>query len=382
MAAVVGFSTAAVSQTADTPKTETRLVSCTTNSNGVCTVKHTLGVVPAAILVTPNIPSGNYGYMLNTVQNSFTATDFKVRAMFSQSSAKTNGTIWFSYQAYAPGVTPPPPPSTTTPVPPPTTSTTVPSTTTTPVPTSTTPVPTTTTTQPPPAGTCPGGAKPDVFPLQEQGDYGPYFVQNDAWNWAGPGSGQVNTQYICSASNWWSDYYGFKGTGVRIYPKSGLNIPDALNRDVMGGKPLSTWGTIQGSFAGKGPGIGIYDVAWDLWLNGVGDGAPELMIWTENHGQEPAGSVRGTYTTGGVTFDVWWDGDPKAAYIAFVPRTPLPAGSFDLKAIIDYSISKGYVPANPTVNQINYGIEICDSGNATSAAPARFTLTDFSVTMK
>ena len=39
-----------------------------------------------------------------------------------------------------------------------------------------------------------------------------------------------------------------------------------------------------------GPGTGIYDIAYDIWLNGV-PGNREIMIWTENHGQIPSGAV-------------------------------------------------------------------------------------------
>jgi hypothetical protein len=45
--------------------------------------------------------------------------------------------------------------------------------------------------------------------------------------------------------------------------------------------------------------------------------------------------------------------------------------------MIAWSIGKGFMPKNPTVNQIGYGIEFCSTGGG----KARFTLTDFSVTM-
>ncbi|HJQ47742.1 MAG TPA: hypothetical protein VJ870_15700 [Amycolatopsis sp.] len=71
----------------------------------------------------------------------------------------------------------------------------------------------------------------------------------------------------------------------------------------------------------------------------------ELMVWTENVKQVP-------------------NGDKVATYSA--------------PALISGAIGKGYVPANPTVNQIGYGIEFCPTNNT----KARFTLTDFSVRMR
>src|SRR5436309_9124355 len=73
---------------------------CLTDGNGVCTVTHSLGRVPDAIVVSPNTPSPNNGFMLNTVLGSYTTTTFQVRAMFSQTTPKAGGQIWFTYAAY------------------------------------------------------------------------------------------------------------------------------------------------------------------------------------------------------------------------------------------------------------------------------------------
>lgn len=104
-------------------------VSCPLDSGGRCTVQHNLGVVPAAVVVSPNTPPGWNGFMLNTIRDSFTATSFQVRAMTTASQPKNGGVIWLSYVAYASG-TPPtttaPPSTTTTTVPPTTTTTTTP----------------------------------------------------------------------------------------------------------------------------------------------------------------------------------------------------------------------------------------------------------------
>ncbi|GLY39271.1 hypothetical protein Amsp01_052950 [Amycolatopsis sp. NBRC 101858] len=100
-----------------------------TDGNGFCTVTHSLGKVPEAVVVSPNTPSAFNGFVLNTVLGSATATTFQVRAMFSQTTPKAFGQIWFTYAAYgsaAPPTTTPqttPPPTTTTTAPPPTTQT-------------------------------------------------------------------------------------------------------------------------------------------------------------------------------------------------------------------------------------------------------------------
>lgn len=372
------------------PKLAAGTGSCTTDSRGICTLSHTLDSVPETIVVSPVAPQPSAGFLLNTVRGSYTAKDFKVRALSNRSTPLANSAISVSWIAYAIGITPPPSTSSTTPAPPPITTVVPPTTSTTTSPPTTTPAP---------AGTCPGGVKPTTFAEQDGGDFpipategstsagSSYFVFNNAWNWQG--GSQHETLDACSASNWWVDSYGFTPNNgeVYMYPDVHLDIPSAT--DQMGGKPLSTWPTaITGRFAGKGPGAGSYDVAWDLWLNGVADkNSFELMVWTEAHGAaEPAGNKIASYTDAstGQVYDVWWDGThTDQAYLAYVSQKTQLSGTVDLRAMIVNAQKQGYLPpGNTTVNQINYGDEVRDTQGATSANPYRFTVSDFGIVMK
>ena len=188
------------------------------------------------------------------------------------------------------------------------------------------------------------------------------------WN---SGEAGPETLRACAYNNWYVDSTQPDTTSVKTYPNVHKDIND------LNGKPFDGYSVINSSFAGRGPGVGIYDVAYDVWLNGVGDGkgVTEMMVWTENFKQVPSGSKVATYAApGAVDYDVWKDND---GYIAFVAQKTQYSGTVDLKAMIAWAIGKGYIPANPTVNQIGYGIEFCSTGGG----QARFTLTDFSVTM-
>jgi hypothetical protein len=125
-------------------------------------VPHLLGVVPDAIILTANTPDSFNGFSLNTVRDSWTATSFELRAMYSQGTPKAGGTIWFSYVAYPPSS---PPPTTTT-VPPTTTTTT----------TTVAPTTTTTTTTPPVPGGYPNASNTGV-------PSGVVFVNTVNGNW-------------------------------------------------------------------------------------------------------------------------------------------------------------------------------------------------------
>jgi hypothetical protein len=374
-----------------TPKSVVAVTSCWTDSKGMCTVAHGLGVKPDAVLVSPNTPAGYNAFMLNTMRDSYTATTFTVRAMFNQTTPKTNGEIWFTYHASV-GMQQPPPSSTTVTTPPSTT--TAEPTTTTPVtstPITTTSLPTTTTTSP--ANTC---TNPDLIAEQDgrtfaaPGTGGQYYVHNDAWNWQGANSGQHETLFLCNYNSWYVNSWGFDTPDgeVFMYPSTKFDVTGSC----CGGKPLSTWpNTVTGRFAGAVSGYdntSSYNVAWDLWLNGVASGDyTEMMIWTQYGGNAtPAGTRRTDYTApNGQVYDVWWDGNKTGqaggSYLAFISKTPQLSGTIDIRAFIAEAAARGYMNANPTLNQLNYGVEVRDTGAATSAAPARFTLTDYALTM-
>lgn len=396
VALIVGGVTAALTLTPSAaqtagPRSDIAVTSCNTDGAGRCTVSHKLGVTPDAILVSTNTPGNNNAYMLNTVQGSFTPTTFTVRAMFNQTTPKTNGTIWFTYYAYTAGVTPPP--SSTTATPP---STTMPPTSATPPATSSTATtpPTTTTSS---SNTC---TNPTLINEQDgrtfpaPGTTGQFYVHNDAWNWQGndgKDTGQFEKLYLCSYNSWYVDSWGFDTPNgeVFMYPSTKW---DATTAGCCAGKPLSTWpNTVTGRFAGAVSGYdntSSYNVAWDLWLNGVASGNyTEMMIWTQKGGNAaPAGSRRPDWTApNGQVYEVWWDGNTSTqaggSYLAFISKTTQLNGTIDIRAFIAESATRGYVDANPTLNQLNYGIEVRDTGAATRSVPARFTLSDFALTM-
>jgi hypothetical protein len=101
------------------------------------------------------------------------------------------------------------------------------------------------------------------------------------------------------------------------------------------------------------------------------------MIWTENFNQRPLGSLQASVDFGGKRFDAWHYNNGDANVISLVATATIPSGTFDLKAMLDWAIARGWMPSNSTINQIGFGVEICSTNNTTQ----RFTFTDFSVTM-
>ncbi len=193
-----------------------------------------------------------------------------------------------------------------------------------------------------------------------------YYVHNNMWNAA---SGE--TLYACAYNNWYVTAKFPNTTSVKTYPNvhKDINPPKSLNDD----------SDISSTFAATAPRAGIYDMAYDIWLNGVASrGCTEFMIWTENYKQTPLGKIQAQATFDGVTYDAYRYTGPGANVITLVPTNIMTSGKLDLKAMFDWAIGKNWMPSNSVVNQICYGVEICSTGNQ----PVTFCFTDFSVTMK
>ena len=191
----------------------------------------------------------------------------------------------------------------------------------------------------------------------------PYAVANDMWN--SDGYQVTQTLYACSYRNWYVVARLNGGSAaVKTYPDAQKNFSDPR---------ISALKSVTSTFAETSPGTGIYEDAYDIWLNGIASpGSTEVMVWTENHGQRPGGSVAGTATVGGRSYTVW----RKGSYIAFVANTNFTSGTVNLLEFLTRVMAKGWMPGNSTLSAVDYGVELVSTDNV----PATFGFSDFSVT--
>jgi len=193
---------------------------------------------------------------------------------------------------------------------------------------------------------------------------GGYYVFNNMWNTSVPLGPE--TLSACSYHSWYVVSNQTNSAGaVKTYPNVQMNFSDPQ---------ISTLTQVTSTFAEQSPHVGIYEDAYDIWLNGIAtNGSTEVMIWVDNYKQVPAGSKVATQTFGGHTYDVWRTGD--GSYVAFVASANFTSGTIDLLQIFQWMMSKGYLAANATMSQIDFGIEIC----STNGADATWQVTDFSI---
>ncbi len=201
---------------------------------------------------------------------------------------------------------------------------------------------------------------------------GSYYVTNNMWNVSGYSVSQ--TLYACSYHSWYvvANLANDAHATVKTYPN--------VHMDFNNHPAISSLGPVNTSFAESTPDVGIYEDAYDIWINGIASaGSTELMIWNQNNGQTPGGSPVGSTTLDGHAYTVWQrNGEVSSAstnYIAFVANTNYTSGSMNLKDFFSYAIAHGLMPASSSLYQVDYGAELV----STNAAPATFSVTNFSV---
>lgn len=196
---------------------------------------------------------------------------------------------------------------------------------------------------------------------------GGYYVHNNLWNSA-KYTPCTTTLYASAHDNWYvlAKMNNKTGDGaVKTYPN--------VHKDYAS-VPLASFDAITSTFAETSPHVGIYNVTYDLWLNGIAKpGCTEIMIWTENFKQTPGGKYIQDVTFADESYKVYKRSN--SGYIAFVAKTNFTSGKVDLLDMVNWVIAKGWLSTNSTLNQICFGFETV----STDDKDARFEVSAFSI---
>lgn len=212
-----------------------------------------------------------------------------------------------------------------------------------------------------------------------QGSCGPYTFSNVSAN---NGSGNViqdvwnpvnikQTLTANSASSW-SVSATATGTAVQSYPDTQQTM--TTSSDLA--NPLTP--DVNSTYAETVPANGDWESAYDIWLGSTtNSGAQynqEIMIWTDNHGQTPAGSDTGkSAVIDGVTYEIW--SEPGNSTVTLEADTNKTSGSVDVTTAITDLQADGYVAAGQGYSQIDYGYEIC----STNGSPETFAVNGYTL---
>ena len=187
-------------------------------------------------------------------------------------------------------------------------------------------------------------------------------ADNNVWN-ASADPGWSQTLAATTATQWTATA---KMPTVSGYPV--ISYPEAKLQFYQSQKPLASWNEIVGQWHSGLPAFTTgdrYESAFDLWLDdgpGTSDGH-EVMIWTQNDGQYPAGSDTGQQWTDplyGTGYEVYANSNT----VTFVIDTAgVHSGSVDIKDALQYAINLEW-PGDPGYNyQFDYGFEVVTTQN-------------------
>jgi len=199
---------------------------------------------------------------------------------------------------------------------------------------------------------------------------GGYYVHNNLWNSA-KYNPCTSTLYASSYDNWYVVARMNNQTGdgaVKTYPN--------VHKDYHS-VPIGSFDSITSTFSETSPRVGIYNVTYDIWINGIATpDCTEIMIWTENFKQTPGGRYVQDVTFGGRTYRVYKRSN--SGYIAFVATNSFTSGTVDLLEIMNWAITKGWFSTKSTLNQICFGFETV----STDDGDAKFQVSAFSIDAK
>lgn len=232
---------------------------------------------------------------------------------------------------------------------------------------------------PPVGNTC---TKPTVIPMDPKNAQrgiakGNYYVTNDSWN-ASRYSGLSQTIYVCDYNSWYT-IASMSGAASDGAVKTSPNVQETWYPTPT---KLSKWNSIVSHYSdvppGVGPSYGTWEFEYDVWLNGLASSnSTEIMIWTYDNGQRPSGSLAGSFTEAGHTYDVYHSAPPYQ-YIAFVDKNGKLSGDVNLLDFFNYAISKGWMSSSSTLYQICNGVELV----STNSKSERFDINNFSINMR
>jgi hypothetical protein len=194
---------------------------------------------------------------------------------------------------------------------------------------------------------------------------GGFDVFNNEWN-----SAEAGPQTV------WADSFHFWGvvstqadtTGVKTYPSVQQNFRDTR---------LTSLRRLTSSFAeSMPPAAAPYDAeaAYDLWLNGYKN---EVMVWVDNHGQQPNGIVSAEAVLSGQHFRVY-RGNAHMVSLVLLSGTHEATGSVNLLLALRWLVDHGYLGGRASLTQVDFGWEIV----STDGIPLEFTLRSYSLSVE
>jgi hypothetical protein len=125
--------------------------------------------------------------------------------------------------------------------------------------------------------------------------------------------------------------------------------------------------SVTSSISYSYPGSGIYDAAYDIWLDPTPKkdavNKQEVMIWFNRQGQiQPVGSKVASATIGGRTWEVWTGNNGANDVVSYVAPSPIKSWNFSILDFINDTKTRSGVTNSWYLTSIQAGFEPWQGG--------------------
>ncbi|GHH16467.1 glycoside hydrolase family 12 protein [Streptomyces lanatus] len=172
-----------------------------------------------------------------------------------------------------------------------------------------------------------------------------YTLYNNIWG-SGAGSQCI---WANSGTNWgvWANHPNTGG--IKSYP----NSKKVIN------KTIASLGSLTSNYNVTVPSSGAYNTSYDIWDT---DYDHEIMLWVNYNGAVgPIGTSQGTVSLGGHTWNVYRGSNGANNVYSFLRTSDSSSGSVDMKPILNWIASKGWMSTSETIGDVQFGYEITSS---------------------
>ncbi len=196
-------------------------------------------------------------------------------------------------------------------------------------------------------------------------------VRQNMWNC--PNHCGAQTLWANSSSDWGIVSDQPKGNTAVL---TGPDVQEVFTRGDDTPAPLRGFKRIWSTFTQSMPAQGDFEADYDIWLNNWNT---EIMIWTDVHGQTPAGSPVATVSLYGQKWTLWKSSGSSGGYpsgpFSLVLHGNETKGTVHILATLDWLMAHRYVPANSAIDDVEYGWEIC----STNGRAENFSMTSYAM---
>ncbi|MGQ7946036.1 hypothetical protein [Flavobacterium sp. WC2509] len=186
-----------------------------------------------------------------------------------------------------------------------------------------------------------------------------YWLNNNQWGSSNAGSG-TQCVWLDSQNSWgaYATHTGSNSSGIKGYPSMVFGTQGSVVTTTKLPKKISDLGNVHTWWTWTASGR-AWNATYDIWFN---NSDYELMVWMQWQNSWPMGNSLGVVYANVTLSGYQWNVYKKGNIFSFLLVNQQGWISMDVKPIINFCVSKGWIPSTASMSRIEAGWEIIDGG--------------------